>query len=146
MNQNDLKWYRDNGFPETVVTTAAETTALVEKYYEIEFDEMFISNVLKEGQEEYPSLWLFTERDVVECKNFLNRFDIDIVRYKDNVRYVNIITDKKDTIINPSSSSKMKLAVLLIDDSRCVFDAIGANCQRLSGIAKRYLREYKGGR
>ncbi len=146
MIQNDLNWYRDNGFPETVVSTAAEITAQVEKYYEIEFDEIFISNIQNEGQEEYPSLWLFSEQDAVECKNFLIRFDIDIVRYKGCVKYVNIITDKNDTLINPTVTSTMKLAVSLTDDIKCIFNAKGNNCQRLSGIAKRYLNEYKAGR
>lgn len=145
MNQNDLKWYRENGFPDTVVTTAAEIAAQVEKYYEMEFGEIFISNIQNGGQEEYPSLWLFSEQDAVECKNFLTRFDIDIVRYKSNVRYVNIITDKNDTLINPTPASTMKLAVSLTEDVKCIFDAKGVNCLRLSGVAKRYLTEYKSG-
>ena len=146
MNQNDLKWYRENGFPETVVSTAVEITAQVERFYEMEFVEIFICNIQKEGQEEYTSLWLFTEQDVVECKNFLTRFDIDIVRYKGNVRYVNIITNKSDALDKPSQDSTMKLAVSLAEDIKCFLDAKGANCQRLSGIAKRYLKEYKEGR
>lgn len=146
MNQNDLNWYKDNGFPETVVSTAAEIIAQVEKYYEMEFCEVFISNIQNEGQEEYSSLWLFSEQDAVECKNFLTRFDIDIVRYKGCVKYVNIITDKNDTLINPTTTSTMKLVVSLTDDIKCVFDAKGTNCLRLSGVAKRYLKEYKSGK
>ena len=146
MTQDDLNWYKENGFPETVVKTAAEKKAQVEKYYEMEFDEIFISNIQNEGQEEYPSLWLFSKQDVVECKDFLTRFDIDIVRYKGNVRYVNIIADKNDTLTNPTPTSKMKLAVSLTSDVKCFFDAKGVNCLRLSGVAKRYLTEYKAGR
>ena len=146
MNQKDLNWYRENGFTETVVTTADEIAAQVEHFYEMEFSEMFICNIQKEGQEEYPSLWLFTEQDADECKNFLTRFDIDIVKYKGNVRYVNIITDNKGTLVNATPTSTMKLAVAFTDDVKCIFEAKGANCQRLSGIAKRYLKEYKEGR
>lgn len=146
MIKNDLKWYRENGFTETVVSTATEVSKQVERLYEMKFSELFICNIQKDGQEEYPSLWLFNEQDAVECKNFLTRFDVDIVRYKGNVRYVNIITEKSDSLKNTTPSSTMKLYVSLFEDVKCLFDAKGANCQRLSGIAKRYLKEYKEGR
>ena len=146
MIQNDLKWYEGNGFTETVLAAATEITALVEKYYEMTFDEMFICNVQRDGQEEYPSLWLFTEQDVVECKNFLTRVDIDIARYKGAVKYVNIMADKTDSLINPTQASTVRLSVSLVDDIKCYFDAKGANCQRLSEIAKHFLKEYKKGR
>lgn len=143
MKQDDLNWYRQNGFPEIVVNTAAEIISQVEKYYEMEFDEIFISNVQNNGYEEYPSLWMFTEQYAVECKFFLNRFDIDLVRYKGRIKYVNIITDKYDTLGNPLPTASMKLTVSLKDDLKCLFDAKGINCVRLSGIAKRYLKEFK---
>ena len=146
MNKNDLNWYREIGFADAVVNSAEEILSRVESYYEMEFDEIFISNIQNENHEEYPSLWLFSEQDAVECKNFLTRFDIDIVKYKGNVRYVNIITDKKETLNTPTVASTMKLAIALADDVKCIFDAKGQNCKKLSGIAKRYLKEYKSGR
>lgn len=146
MNKNDLNWYREIGFADAVVNSAEEILSRVESYYEMEFDEIFISNIQNENHEEYPSLWLFSEQDAVECKNFLTRFDIDIVKYKGNVRYVNIITDNKETLNTPTVASTMKLAIALADDVKCIFDAKGQNCKKLSGIAKRYLKEYKSGR
>lgn len=146
MNKNDLNWYREIGFADAVVNSAEEILSRVESYYEMEFDEIFISNIQNDNHEEYPSLWLFSEQDAVECKNFLTRFDIDIVKYKGNVRYVNIITDNKESLNTPTAASTMKLAIALADDVKCIFDAKGLNCQKLSGIAKRYLREYKSGR
>ncbi len=146
MNKNDFNWYREIGFADTVVNTAEDIASRVESYYEMKFDEIFISNIQNDNHEEYPSLWMFTEQDAVECKNFLTRFDIDVVKYKGNVRYVNIITDDKETLNTPSSTSTMKLAVSLSDDVKCIFDAKGLNCKKLSGIAKRYLKEYKSGR
>ena len=143
---NDLNWYKEIGFPEAVISTAAEITTQVEEYYEIEFDEIFICNIQNEGQEEYMSLWMFSEQDVVECKNFLTRFDIDIAKYKGNVKYVNIITDKKETLFNPADSSTMRLSISLDDDIKCYFDAKGMNCKKLRGVATRFLREYKAGR
>lgn len=143
MKENDLNWYRENGFAEAVLSTAAEITAQVEHYYEMGFDEVFICNNLKNGQEEYPSLWLFTGQDAVECKNFLTDFNIDILRYKNNVIYINIMADNGEALSKPEQTSKMKVEVAVMNDARCTFEAYGMNCQKLSGIAKRFLKEYK---
>lgn len=144
MKQNVLKWYREIGFPETVVSTAADIIAQVETFYDMLFDGIFISNIRNGDQEEYTSLWLFSGQYVVECKDFLTRFDIDIVRYKDNIRYVSILTDRKESLTNPTHTSTMKLSVLLADSVRCLYDATGLNCMKLSEIAQLYLKGYKG--
>ncbi len=144
MNQNDLEWYREIGFPNTVVSTAADIIAQVETYYAMLFDGFFISNIKNGDQEEYTSLWLFSGQYVVECKDYLTRFDIDIVRFKDNVRYVSILSDRKESLTNPTNTSTMKLSVLLTDGVRCLYDATGYNCRKLSEIAQLYLKEYKG--
>ena len=115
----------------------------VEDFYEMQFEDMFISNIQNDGHEDYPSLWMFTDQDVVECKFFLTRFDIDIVKYKGNVRYVNIMANGSEDIIKPNASSAMKLRVSLVDEVTCNFDAVGQNCLKLREIAKRYLEEYK---
>lgn len=143
MNQNLLKWYAENGFPQTVIDAAQTIISRVQKYYEVEFDEVFISNAMNDGHEDYTSLWMLTDEDATECKLFLTRFDIDIVRYKGRVRYINIITDRSDTMNCPTQNSKMKLSISLTDDIRCQFEAAGLNCANLSRIAKRYLKEYK---
>lgn len=143
MKENDLNWYRENGFAEAVLSTAAEITAQVEHYYEMGFDEIFISNVMEGDHEEYPSLWLFSDQDVVECKDFLTHFDIDIVKYKSNVLYINIIANKGTVLYDPEKNSKMKLEVSIMENARCTFEAYGMNCIKLSGIVKRFLKEYK---
>ena len=145
MDKKEFNWYREIGYPEAVVSSAEVTVSQVESYYEMEFDEIFISNIQNESHEEYPSLWLFSNQDAVECKDFLTRFDIDIVKYKGNVRYVNIISNSKDILKSTEPTSKMKLAISLADDLKCYFDAKGQNCRKLIGIAKRYLNEYKSG-
>lgn len=142
MNQNNLNWYRENGFPKALLSSVEETTNLVEKYYEMKFDDLFVSNIQNGDFEEYTSLWLFTEQDAVECKHFLNRFDIDIVKYKNNVCYINIIADN-NAMISPEPTSTMRVVINLNNNLKCTFDAKGHNCQRLSKIAKRFLKEYK---
>ena len=47
MNKEDLKWYREHGYPETVVNTAEEIANKVEKFYNLVFDFMFISKSTK---------------------------------------------------------------------------------------------------
>jgi len=145
MNSENYNWYKDtkNGIPESVMSTVDETITTIEKYYGIEFEELFISNEQNDGHEEYSSLWLFSDQDVVECKNFLLKFDVDIVKYKGSVRYVNIILNGKDTLENPQETSSMKLVVSLINEIGCTLFATGQNCQRLNIIAKRYMKEYK---
>lgn len=143
MNTDSFKWYDEIGFPNTVISKALEVISKVEELYTMQFDDVFISNIQNDGHEDYPSLWLFTDQDVVECKFFLTRFDIDIAKYKGNVRYVNIMANSSEDLIKPNSSSAMKLSVSLVDEVRCNFDAVGQNCLKLGEIAKRYLEEYK---
>jgi hypothetical protein len=143
MNQNTLNWYRGIGFPEALLNSAVDIISRVEKYYEMKFEDFFISNAQKDDVMDYTSVWLFTDQDAIECKNFLTSFDIDIVRYKRNVRYVNIITGKNDSLTDPTDNSVMKLSVLLADDVKCLFTAKGMNCKKLDEIARRYLKEYK---
>lgn len=143
MNQNTLNWYRGIGFPEALLNSAVDIISRVEKYFEMEFEEFFISNAQKDDVMDYTSVWLFSDQDAIECKNFLTSFDIDIVRYKRNVRYVNIITGKNDSLTDPTDNSVMKLSVLLADDVKCLFTAKGMNCKKLDEIARRYLKEYK---
>lgn len=145
MKKNAFDWYEQNGFPPTVILLAKEITSQVEKYYDMEFEMIFISNILNEKNEEYPSLWLFTDQYVVECKNFLTNYDIDIVKYKNSINYINIITDNSNTLDNPSPASTMKLRITLSSDIRCIFDAFGTNCKKLGDIAKLFLKEYKEG-
>jgi hypothetical protein len=146
MKQNAFDWYEQNDFPKTVIISAQEITSQVETYYNMEFDTIFISNIQNENNEEYPSLWLFTNQYVVECKNFLTNFDIDIAKYENSIKYINIITDNCDALNNPSQTSTMKLRMTLSNDTRCIFDALGLNCKRLSDIAKHFLKEYMEGK
>lgn len=62
MNQNLLKWYAENGFPQTVIDAAQTIISRVQKYYEVEFDEVFISNAMNDGHEDYTSLWMLTDK------------------------------------------------------------------------------------
>ena len=146
MNQERLNWYREIGLADTVVSSVEEIVSIVESYYKMEFDDIFISNIQNDHHEEYPSLWLFSEQDVVECKYFLTRFDIDVAKYKGYVRYVNIITDSKETLASPKTTSTMKLVISLDHDIKCIFDAKGLNCIKLNEIAQRFLKEYNSSR
>lgn len=143
MYQNDLKWYREIGFPEAVVDAAEVMAVRVEKYYEMEFNRLFISNTRDANHEDYSSLWLFTDKDVVECKNFLIRLDVDITKYKDRIKYFNIISNDYSSIESPNVDSILKLEVSMVTEIRCIFDAVGTNCTRLNEIAKFFLDEYK---
>lgn len=145
MIQDDLKWYRENDFPETVVASAEEICSQIEKYYEITFVGLFISNTKNESTEEYPSLWLYNNDYIVESKDFLvqSHIDIDLAQYKSNVRYININADNFTALENPTVESKIKLRVSIGNNLKCVFDAVGVNCSKLSYMAKLFIAEHK---
>ena len=145
MIQDDLKWYRENHFPETVVDSAEKIGSQIEKYYEITFDGLFVSNKKNESTEEYPSLWLYNNDYVVESKDFLvqSHLNIDLARYKGNVKYINIDADNFTALENPTMESKIKLQISIGDNLKCVFDAVGINCLRLSNMAKMFIAEHK---
>ena len=144
MIQDDLKWYREIGFPETVISLAEDNISRIERYYGITFEGFYISNKKDESHDEYPSLWLFNNEFVVESKDFLSKtyLDIDLARYKENVKYINIITDNFSSLEEPLVDSKIKLIVSIGNNIKCTFDAVGANCSRLNDLAKMFIREH----
>lgn len=143
MVKDSLKWYQKAGVPEVVLKRAEEITILIEKFYGIVIEDLFISNIVNEDSIEYTSLWLFTKEDVVECKHFLTRSDIDIARYGKNVTYINYLFDDFKSIETQGSSSNIKLNVSLGQGMKCILNAVGSNCERLIGIASRFMEEYK---
>lgn len=143
MKKNDLQWYQKNDVPEAVIKRADEIASLVEKFYGIIIDELFISNTVNEETVEFTSLWLFTKEDVVECKHFLTRSDIDIARYGKNVTYINYLFDDFGTVETTGPLSTIKLNVSLGQGMKCVLNAVGNNCDKLKSIASRFMAEYK---
>lgn len=143
MIDNDLSWYLDNGYPQGVIDTVKEITRSVEKLYDLEFDRCFISNTIDNGQEDYSSIWLFTKGDVVECKNFLVRQDVDIARIKGNVRYVNLVLENLKLNDRPTVDSSINMVIFLTDDIKCYLNAAGINCTKLLDIASIFIDEYK---
>lgn len=143
MNNNDLKWYRENDFPELVVNSAETIASQIEQYYGISFYGLFISNTKDDNQEDYPSLWLYNNEFVVESKNFLsqNQFDIDLVKYTGSIKYFNIIADKFTSLENPTNESKIKLVVSFGNNIRCLINAFGTNCVNLNKLAKEFIKE-----
>lgn len=145
MNQNDLKWYQDNGFPTTVVNLAKEITPLIEEYYGITFEGLFISNSKDENQEMYPSLWLYNDEYIVESKDFLSEthLNIDIARYKKNVKYIQINSHNLKLSGRPTNDSRIKLMVSIGNNISCSFEAVGINCSKLNELAKKFIEVHK---
>lgn len=143
MEKNRFNWYQENGFPQTVIEAAQKICSTVESYYDLSFDTVFISNKINDGQMDYTSVWLFNDTYVAECKGFLARFNIDIVRYKDYVEYFNLIANNEMAFESPTDDSRMKVDILLKNTIRCSLDAAGRNCSQLKAIAKKYLEDCK---
>jgi hypothetical protein len=65
-----------------------EMLILNSKIKKFEIKDIFVCELKnEEGARNYTSLWLFTDKQVVECKNFLATYDFDITPLYKNIEY-----------------------------------------------------------
>lgn len=75
----------------TVKDRVDEIINLNLKIQEFDIKDIFICELKNsEGSRSYTSLWLFTDKYFIECKDFLTTFDFDITPYLGKIQYCSI--------------------------------------------------------
>lgn len=105
--------------------------------FDEEIERIFVSNIRKEEQVEFISLWLFSNNKLFECKNFISKEDYDVLIYKNKVSYINITKSNYSDFDNPSQDSTLN-AVCYINGTNmsCLFNAVGSNAKYLLKLIK----------
>lgn len=109
-------------------------------YEGIELNDIFINELNRNGERTFQSIWLFSDKHIIECKDFLSSDDFDLAVFKDNVQYFNIIKKEYTELENPSEKSSVSIHVTFGKvELSADFTAIGINCKYALTIAKKYF-------
>ena len=109
-------------------------------YNQITINDIFICDIINNANKEYTSLWLFTDTYIIECKNFMNKDDIDFARLNHNICYINIKKNNYKELLQPTDNSNTVINIFL-NDSRlsCTFYANGNNCKHAIHLFQKYF-------
>jgi hypothetical protein len=116
-----------------------EMLILNSKIKKFEIKDIFVCELKnEEGARNYTSLWLFTDKQVVECKNFLATYDFDITPLYKNIEYCSMSPVNFD-LEKPSDKSIVKIHIQF--NVRISGDIIATenNCLSALKIYQKYI-------
>ncbi|MBN2747562.1 MAG: hypothetical protein JXR34_12615 [Bacteroidales bacterium] len=146
----EIKNYMDSIRVSEVLQTRIENLIqLNQNLFEFEVLDIFISEYRdKDGNEVYTSLWLFTNKGAIECKNFIDQTDFDVTPITNNIEYCSILVNNFDFVTTNQKSFVKALCNFGNTGSPIngSFTATDANCKYAIEIYKRHflanLRDY----
>jgi len=101
---------------------------------------IFITDYIKEdGSREYENLWFFSEKNCMEAKQFITKYDFDITSIKKRVNYWTI---KKQNYDFKEATEKSRLFLRVGFDINLVGELKAAkeNCDYLKEIILKYVK------
>jgi hypothetical protein len=117
-------------------------TEIYENYqmlFPIEILDIFVCDYVKEdGSREYQSLWFFSDNYLLEAKEFVVKFDIDICPHKDSIYYINFEFQDFNFKI-AEDRSRLRIYFEFGDDKACELKASRENCDYLMKIYRRFI-------
>ena len=109
-------------------------------YEGIELNDIFINELNRNGERTFQSIWFFSDKHIIECKDFLSSDDYDLAIYKDQIQYFNITKKDFSDIENPSEKSSITIHVTFGKvELSADLTALGINCKYALSIAKKYF-------
>lgn len=127
--------------------TSTPFTEKIESVYNIcsqmcpeEIKDIFVSNYIKnDGNEEFISLWFFSDKYCLEAKQFLTKYDIDIAYLYQSIKYWTIKLE--DYSYNDiSDKSKLSFEAESLHGIYFTFRSQGKNCGYLKAIIDKYFK------
>lgn len=94
----------------------------------------------QDGALNYNSLWIFSEKYIIECKNFMSETNFDIAPLRKNVSYAYIKTSNFD-LDSASLASTIEVYFSFEKDFSGTLTASGINCNQVIKIYKTYIIE-----
>lgn len=122
-----------------------ERTKLVYSFFDNIYKDgivdIFVSDYLNEdGNKVYDNMWIFTDQNIHEAKDFLTTFKYDAAVYKNKIKYWEVSASNYsfNNITNPDS--RFSLDVSLFDNITCKLKSSSNNCKYLNLIFNKYFR------
>jgi hypothetical protein len=107
-----------------------------------EIVDIFITDYIAEdGTRRYESVWFFSEKYIMEAKNFLFEDDFDIAPFKRRVKYWNVKMLDYD-FIKATEKSRLTLFISMDTGLVCKLKASKENCDYLNKIMRKYALGY----
>lgn len=104
-----------------------------------EFVDIFISDIKdKEGSRTFNSLWIFTDKLAIECKNFLLEYDFDATPYCKATIYGSMKFQEYD-LKKATENSSIAISVIFENTGAGNFVATGSNCAKAYDIYKKHF-------
>lgn len=91
-----------------------------------------------DGNKTFTSLWLITDRYMIECKEFLTEVDFDITPYVKKIKYCSIQAQKFDFETLEEGSS-VEIYFALKGDVKGMITATDENCTHAFNFYKQYV-------
>ena len=116
-------------------------TELTSLYDNMQFDDIFINDMFRNGERTFASIWLFNEKYIVECKEFMTDDDYDLAIFDKTVQYFNIRKKDYSDLENPTEKSNITIDATFGYNAglTCSFMANGKNCKYALNVAKKYF-------
>lgn len=92
----------------------------------------------QDGEINYNSLWIFSEKYMIECKNFLSENNFDIAPLNKKIYYA-YIKPFKFNLISADSSSSVEVYFNFSNSLSGTLTATGLNCNQVLKIYKTYI-------
>lgn len=132
--------YLDNlPFTKAIKSRIVQIIELNKKFYDEEILDILICDYKNsDNSPVYSSLWLFTAKSFIECKNFVNYFDFDITPIASKLHYCSMdFTDYDLETANDNSKINihMKFNTEIVGD----IVATGVNCDHALYIYKKHI-------
>lgn len=135
MKKEWIDYLQEIQFPERLFAIVESKIKDVQLIFGTEIINLFVSNRRTEKGIDYLSLWLFSDNQVFECKNFISTDDYDVVFVQKNILYVNVKKSNYENLQNPINESSIVCNTYLSNTGlSCSFNAIGSNCKHLMHI------------
>lgn len=111
----------------------------VKNFFNIEIDDLFVSNIINNNNDkEFVSLWFFTSKATIECKDFANKDDFDLTKME-NLFYIHITKTDYNFANTPNNNSRITINAQIGDVLSVNLMATGNNCKYAMNIAQKYL-------
>ena len=99
---------------------------------------IFVNDFFYEGARRYSSLWLFTERHIIEVKNFVVQQQLDFTRLAD-LNYVELIRSDLLPFDPAGRETTLHAQAKFKEGLHANFSATGSNCRHLYDLVLTYL-------
>ena len=111
--------------------------------YDVDVTDVFVSEYRNsEDTKVYENAWFFSEKHVMEAKNFIVRSEVDILTIKNGVKYCKLTTEEYD-FKKAAEGSRLRADIIFggesLHQTSAELKATGLNCDCLRDIIKRYF-------